>query len=125
MTYTKKLNYEGINDTIRWTGRDTRGLFRWIAYGASYRDIWETTVNGGVNHAEAEVEYRLWKIGKSEEDFADEDGEIDYDAMNNVVWRVDMTDEDYKDLLTCSRGNAYYHTFELWNGEEWTDEEED
>lgn len=124
MAYTTKLNYEKRTDTIRWTGRDTRGLFRWIAYGESYADIWTATIVGRVNHSEAEDEYRLWKIGKSEDDFEDaETGEIDYEEMDNVIWNVTMTDDDYKDLIMKSRGNAYYNEFAHWNGDEWVEEE--
>lgn len=127
MTHTTKLNHAKYDDTIRWTGRDTQGLFRWIAYGKTYEDIWATTVNGDVNHGEAEEEYRLWKIGKSEDDFEDaETGEIDYDEMDNVIWNVTMTDEDYKDLIMKSRGNAYYQTFEYrsYYQEDWVGEDE-
>lgn len=128
MTYTRKLNLQKHTDTIRWIGRDTRGLYRWIAYGESFESIWNATVDGGVNHAEAEEEYRLWKIGKSEDDFEDaETGEIDYDEMDKVIWNVTMTEEDYRDLIMKSRGNAYYSEFAYYEfGEDkWIEEDEE
>lgn len=122
MAYTTKLNHEKRTDTIRWTGRDTRGLFRWIAYGDSYEAIWNATLNR-VNVSDDEEEFRLARIGKTIDDFLDENGDIMGDEYWLAVWSVNMTDEDYKELLISCKGNAYYQTFEHWNGDEWVEEE--
>lgn len=126
MAYTTKLNHEKRTDTIRWTGRDTRGLFRWVAYGRTYEDIWLTTIRERVNHSDDEDAFRLNRMGKTLADFDDADGETDYEAYEDAIWSVNMTDEDYKELLISCKGNAYYQTFEYRSSdqEDWVGEDE-
>lgn len=125
MTNTTKLNYAKCSDTIRWTGRDTRGLCRWIAYGSSFQDIWTATLDR-VNHSDAEEAFRMNLIGKTIEDFTDADGEVDWDAYDDAVWSANMTDNDYRALLLSCTGNAYYQTFEYrsFDQEDWIGEDE-
>lgn len=125
MTHTTKLNHAKYDDTIRWTGRDTRGLCRWIAYGHSFSDIWTATL-GKVNCGDEEEAFRLNLIGKTIADFTDADGDVDWDAYDDAMWSANMTDDDYRTLLPSCKGNAYYQTFEYRSSdqEDWVGEDE-
>lgn len=100
---------------IRWDGYDTSRLNHWVAFGNSYEEIWRVTVDKEVNHFEDEESYMLSKIGKKSEDYWTEDGDYLEEKFYNDTSDIDMTDEDYHDLIKQCNGNAYYSEFTLEN----------
>ena len=110
----KTLNpSEQAHATIRWAGKDTQGMHTWIAYGKSYKDIWDATVQSDVNHYEDWENYILNKLGRSQDEFWDEDGIcFDSDSYDNLICSYSMDDDEYRDLIDSCKGNAYYSTFE-------------
>lgn len=99
------------NWTIRWDGYDTRRIYHWVAFGNSYEEIWDITVLKDINHLEYEEEYRLKKLGKEISQYFNEDGYIDDEVFENEVFSVRLSEEDYKEMLLKSKGNAYYSEF--------------
>lgn len=116
MTYTKKINYI-FDAKIKWEGRDTRGLHRWIAYANDYRSLWETLVDARVMHLEDFDEKVLAKSGLSIYD------ELDEETYESAM-EIGLDEEEYRELIEESIGNAYYQKFYI-NGEDEDEEDED
>lgn len=107
----KKLNCK-FNARIRWDGYDTRKMFHWYAYGNTFEEIWDTTVNAGINDWEDWETYVLGKKGMTQEDFYDEeDNFLEEEYYNALIY--DMSDEEYRDLICSCKGKAYYSNFEI------------
>lgn len=112
-----KLN-SSYDRKIKWIGKDTSGKFTLVAYGDTYKEIWDTTVDHDVNHWDYEFDYVMERLGKTENDYM-VDGELDEEKQMNDYYdyKSSMTDEEYKDMLESSQGNAYYTEFEYRNDE--------
>ena len=93
---------------IRWDGWDTSRRWHWVAFGKSYEDIWNATVEANVNHLETFEDFVLKKIGKKQSDYWTEEGDYLEDEFDNDVYGYNMSDADYKELILSSKGNAYY-----------------
>ena len=104
---------------IKWVGQDTSFKFTWTAYGETYKEIWDETVEHGINHWDTEFDYVMNQLGKTDEDYM-VDGELDEDRQMDDYYEYkihEMTDEEYRYLLETSKGNAYYSNFKFRNAE--------
>lgn len=113
----KKLN-SSYKTKIKWIGKDTSGRFTWVAYGNTYKDIWDETVEHDVNHWDYEFDYVMEQLGKTEDDYMVY-GELDDEKQMSDYYdyKANMSDEEYKEMLETSKGNAYYTEFEFKNGD--------
>lgn len=122
-----KLNYRSFADTIKWEGQPTNGCLTWVAYGTSFKDIWDLTVEREVNNLDSEFDFVMKKIGKTETDYLDENGEIDIEKQIDefYTYKIGMTDDEYRELLLQSIGNAYYQEIYYLSEESSTESEVD
>lgn len=112
-----KLN-DSYDRKIKWIGKDTSGKFTWVAYGDTYKEIWDETVDHDVNHWDYEFDYVMEQLGKTEDDYMINGGFNEEKQMIDYYnYKETMSDEEYKDMLESSKGNAYYTEFEYRNDE--------
>ncbi len=91
---------------LKFEGWDTRRLYHWVAYADSYFELWNELCNGEVMHWDDLESYQAEKGNINIDDYEDEE------EYFNVVENVDMSEEDYKALISSCDSNAYYQDIE-------------
>ena len=114
-------------DRYAFRGKNTQGNIVYLSSGNSYEDIYKDLNSKEVvyNYEYDLVEiFMLEKLHRDYEDYAiyDEDGEVEeYDfeqiEKDYVLAFGNMLDEDYRDIISADKGNAYYQEWYHWRGD--------
>lgn len=107
---------------IRWTGKSTNGVWKRKEKANSFIDLYNLCVENetiSTYDNDPYISAVLEKFGKSGNDFLDEDGEIDVEAIDNWYNESghDLSDSEIMMLISTQNGNAYYQTFERFDEE--------
>lgn len=105
------------NDKIKFTGKDTRRILCWKCSGNTYREIYNWLVDHEVItrwDIDPVDKYLLNKLGKTYDDYTNEDDEIDFEQLYKDG-EMFLTDEAYREIISNEQGNAYYQEWEVEN----------
>ncbi|WP_435919428.1 hypothetical protein [Macrococcus capreoli] len=107
------------NKIIAWTGKTTDGNKKWTAKAPTYKELFETLID---KYEYAIVDYDKLGIKKLEvngEDLDQYDVTTDgignfelFEEFENRKDLKELSEQDYKDVISNSDGNAYYQDFE-------------
>ena len=115
-------------NTIKWTGRDTRGICKWTVEATSMIDLYNQLVDKGVisrvdgdPYVMAKVEKEIEKSHKwkdyrdfEEQIFNDDPEDDPMKVYNSLLSEMeDLTDDEIMQVILKENGNAYYQTFEF------------
>lgn len=109
-----------INKSIVWTGKNTAGNITYKADGRTYKELFENIQDKyGYGYIEREHAYEIALLEKNNENLekyeVTTDGISNHELFEEFFARTDikqLEDEDYKDVISSSDGNAYYQDFE-------------
>ena len=99
---------------IKWVGKNTSMNITWTEYADTYKELFNILIDKNMIHYENYERYIYNKYNVCEEDFYNEDGNFMENKYNELMEKV-ITEEEYKELIYISNGNAYYQTFYEWN----------
>lgn len=106
---------------IKWSGKSTNGIWKREEEAATFIELYNLCVkNSTINVFEEDPwdEAVLEKNNKTWDDFNDEEGELDFEKFQK--WSesevIDLTDKEIWLLISNQKGNAYYQSFEIWDG---------
>ncbi|WP_414739361.1 hypothetical protein [Macrococcoides canis] len=116
----KELEKMDMNKVIVWNGKNTAGNITYKADGRTYKELLENIQDKyGYGYIEREHAYEIALLEKNNENLEKyeitTDGIINYELFEEFFARTDikqLDDEDYKDVISSSNGNAYYQNFE-------------
>lgn len=108
---------------VKWVGKNTQYDKKWEADGLGYKDLVETIeYKYGINYIldSDAVQIKLLEInGENLDDYevtSDGIGNMDkFEEFENKEGIKELSEDDYKDVLESSKGNAYYHNFKTEN----------
>lgn len=111
---------------IKWSGKNTAGNIHYSAEGRTYKEVLENIQDKyGYGYIEREHAYEIALLEKNGEDLdkyeVTTDGIGNFELFEEFFARTDikqLDDEDYRDVITSSDGNAYYYDFEIINEDE-------
>lgn len=108
------------NLKYKFKGTDTMHISKYEAYGDSALELYNNLVDKGVISTFDGDPYELAvmeKFGMSEDDFLYNDGEVDYESMQDWLegFEHNLTEEEILTLISEQNGNAYYQTIYIWN----------
>lgn len=114
--YQKEIEEE--TKMIKWTGKTTSGVHTYKAEGKNYKELYHNIVDKyGYDFLDADV-YEIQLLKKNNEDL--ERYDIDSEGIGNWEKYEEfesgnieyLEDEDYRELIENSKGNAYHQEFE-------------
>lgn len=122
---------------IKWTGKDTSGIWHTEVIADDYEDLLETLIdrdiinpywnkNGFTFEYLCDVSPKLQELGNKLVLAEDSDDELFIDTVEaefeDLDWHeeifVDLDDDDFKYVISSCKSQAYYQTFEFIEGEE-------
>jgi hypothetical protein len=107
----EKNELEG-SKMLKFTGTNTNGTVKYEAQSTTWIGLYNDLVNKGIISTVDSDPYevaKLEKAGKSYSEFENEDGDIDFEAIEKLE---DLTDAEIRSLISKQDGNAYYQTVE-------------
>lgn len=95
---------------LEFRGTDTSKRIKYEAQASTWIGLYNELVNKGiistVDGDPYEIE-KLKKAGKTYSDFENEDGDIDFQAIEKLE---DLTDDEIRVLISEQNGSAYYQS---------------
>lgn len=101
---------------IYWKGKSTNKSLEWKAEANNFLDLYNELIEREIiKNYDVDIYNNavLNKYNKTEDDteFCDENGELDYDKINDFVKVRPLTDKELWELIFEQKGNAYYQSF--------------
>lgn len=122
---------------IKWTGKNTAGTWTKEIIANDYEELLEELINHDIIDGYWNIDgltfYELCKYSKLLEDLQDEYQEAieeddnekmeDFqDKFENINWHKKvfskLSEDDFKQIISSCKSQAYYQTFEFIKGEE-------
>lgn len=109
-----------MDKLIKWTGKNTACNIFYKSSGKTYKDLYDNIVSKYEDKIIGSHAYN-YKLAEINGYDADEiinfmcDEILDYDKFEELDERTDLkelSEEDYKNIISSSTGNAYYQDFE-------------
>ena len=103
---------------IKWRGQNTFKNVTWNAEADSYKELYFELIDRDIISIEdgyPDEIFLLDKVGLKMADFDEHEEEYDYEYQawfEKVTDGLELTEDDYKYIISQEKGNAYYQEFE-------------
>ena len=116
MSNNKVIHNHYYGGNIKWTGENTQRNIMWIYGGDTYKEIYDQLVEDGVISTSEyfpDEKAMIEKAGHTLSEMCNHDGDEYQEWFDKITENIELTDEDYEDIISNENGNAYYQKFEI------------
>ena len=103
---------------INWKGQNTSRNITWTESAETYQELYFRLIDKNIISVEdgfPDEIFMLSKVGLKLSDFDEHEEEYNYDFQawfEKVTDGIELTEDDYKYIISQEQGNAYYQEFE-------------